>query len=104
MNILRFSDNAEWKSRVEGVPMELKIFIRLLLKRWWLITLLLGVTVLGTFVFTYFQTPIYSSSSTYVVSPSSDLLNGSGFLSGLSVLGGQPTVTNTYASIATSSS
>jgi hypothetical protein len=33
-----------------------------------------------------------------------EVLNETGFLSGLSVLGGQPTVTNTYASIAASSS
>ena len=84
--------------------MELKIFFRLLLKRWWIIVLILIVTVVGALVFTYTETPIYSSSSTYVVTPSSDLLNGTSYLSGLSVLGGQPTVTNTYASIATSTS
>jgi succinoglycan biosynthesis transport protein ExoP len=82
--------------------MEIKIFLRLLLKRWWVILLSLVVTVAGTIIFTVYQTPIYSTSATYVVSPSPEILNGTSFLSGLSVLGGQPTVANTYASIATS--
>ena len=84
--------------------MEFKIILRILLRRWWLVALLWVVTVLCTAGFTYFQPRIFSAATTYVVSPSSDILNGSGFLSGLSVLGGQPTVANTYASIATSSS
>ena len=84
--------------------MELKIFLRLLLKRWWIIVIILVVTVIATLIFTYTETPIYSSAATYVVSPSPDLQNGTSYLSGLSVLGGQPTVANTYASIATSAS
>ena len=84
--------------------MELKIFLKVLLKRWWIILLILIVTAVTTMVFTYFQTPIYSSAATYVVSPSSKILDGTGYLSGLSVLGGQPTVANTYASIAGSAS
>jgi len=84
--------------------MEFKIFLRVLLKRWWIILLLPVVTIASTLIFTAYQTPIYSSSATYVVSPSPEILNGTSFLSGLSVLGGQPTVANTYASIATSSS
>lgn len=84
--------------------LEFKVFLRLLLKRWWLILLLLVVTLAGTLIFTLSQTTVYSASATYVVSPSPEILNGTSFLSGLSVLGGQPTVANTYASIATSSS
>jgi succinoglycan biosynthesis transport protein ExoP len=83
--------------------MEIKIFLRLLLKRWWMIISILIVTVISTLLLTEVQIPIYSSSATYVVSPSSEILNGAGFLSGLSVLGGQPTVANTFSSIAASS-
>lgn len=84
--------------------MEIKIFLRLLIKRWWIIISILAVTVISTLLLTNNQTPIYSASATYVVSPSPEVLNGTSFLSGLSVLGGQPTVANTYASIASSSS
>lgn len=83
-------------------PMELIIFFRMLIKRWRIIALMLIVTLIGTVLLTKWQTPIYSSSATYVVSPSPEILNGTSYLSGLSVLGGQPAVTNTYASIAAS--
>jgi capsular polysaccharide biosynthesis protein len=86
---------------IEGY-MEIMIFLRLLIRRWWITLLIVSLAVIGTYFFTESQTPIYSSSVTYVVSPSSQMLNEVGFLSGLSVLGGQPTVANTYASIASS--
>ena len=82
--------------------MEIKIFFRLLLKRWWLIAILFVMTVGSVYLLTEWQTPIYSSAVTYVVSPSSEIMNGTSFLSGLSILGGQPTVANTYAAIAAS--
>lgn len=83
--------------------MEIKIFLRLVLKKWRLMLITVFVTVGSTLIFTLVQTPIYSATASYVVSPSSRILNGTNFLSGLSVLGGQPTVSNTYSSIATSS-
>lgn len=82
--------------------MELMIFLRILLKRWWIISIILLVTLVGSFLLSSTKTPIFSAAATYVVSPSSQILDGTGFLSGLSVLGGQPTVANTYATIASS--
>jgi capsular polysaccharide biosynthesis protein len=83
--------------------MEIKIFLRLLLKRWWIMAAILVITVASTFVLTELQVPTYSANATFVVSPSADILNGTGIISGLSVLGGQPAVCNTYAAIAASS-
>jgi len=97
-----FVEDINIKYQINERNMEIKIFLRLLLKRWWIILLSLVVILVGTIIFTIYQTPIYSTSATYVVSPSPEILNGTSFLSGLSVLGGQPTVANTYASIATS--
>lgn len=82
--------------------MELMIFLRILLKRWWIIFTILLITLVGSFILSSTKTPIFSAAATYVVSPSSQILDGTGFLSGLSVLGGQPTVANTYATIASS--
>jgi len=82
--------------------MELMIFLRILLKRWWIIFIILLVTLVGSFILSATKTPIFSAASTYVVSPSSQVLDEIGFLSGLSVLGGQPTVANTFATIASS--
>jgi len=75
-----------------------------MIKRWRVILAIFVSTVIFTLLFTNGRTPIYSSAATYVVSPASEVLDETSFLSGLSVLGGQPTVANTYASIATSSS
>ena len=77
-------------------------FFQSIVKRWWVIITILAVTVIFTLLFTNGQTPIYSSAATFVVSPASEVLDENSFLSGLAVLGGQPTVANTYASIATS--
>jgi capsular polysaccharide biosynthesis protein len=83
--------------------MELKIYLQLLFNNWRIILVSVVVTFVGTLVFTRLQTPVYSASVTYIVSPSSSILEGTGFISGLSVLGGQPTIVNTYANIAASS-
>jgi capsular polysaccharide biosynthesis protein len=82
--------------------MELITFLRILLKRWWVFAIIFPVTVISTAVFTYKQTPVYSATATFVVSPSKEILTGATFLSGLSVLGGQSTIANTYALVATS--
>jgi capsular polysaccharide biosynthesis protein len=83
---------------------DIKLFLRVLLRRWRIIVAILIITVVTTVVITELQPPTYTSAATYVVSPSARILNGTGFLSGLSVLGGQPTVANTLASIAGSAS
>lgn len=82
--------------------MEFKVFLRVLIARWWIIASILVTTVMATVVLTELQVPIYASVATYVVSPSAKILTGTNFLSGLSILGGQPTVANTYATIAAS--
>lgn len=82
--------------------MEIQVILRLLLKKWWVIALTIGVVVASTYLFTVRQPRVYSATVTYIVSPSPELLNGSSFVNGLSVLGGQSTITNTYANIATS--
>lgn len=82
--------------------MELMIFLRILLKRWWIIFIIMLVTTVGSYMLSSTKTPIFSAAATYVVSPSSQILDEIGFLSGLSILGGQPTVANTFATIASS--
>jgi capsular polysaccharide biosynthesis protein len=84
--------------------MEIKHLLRVLLKKWWIILSTVFITVGSAIVLTLNLTPLYSATVSYIVSPSADLLNGPSFVSGLSVLGAQSTITNTYATIATSAS
>lgn len=82
--------------------MEVKIFLRLLLRKWWIIFSTMFIIVGCALVLTYTIEPVYSATATYIISPSRQVLRGTNFISGLSVLGGQPTVVNTYAGIAAS--
>ncbi|NJD60870.1 MAG: hypothetical protein C3F13_17900 [Anaerolineales bacterium] len=83
--------------------MELISFLKIFLKRWWIIVLIFLVTVGSTAIFTWRQNPTYSVTTTFVVSPSSTIFSDPrSFLSGLDVLGGRVSVANTYSDIATS--
>ena len=83
--------------------MELTRYLRVLSKRWWLITPIFLVTVVCTANFTWRQDPTYSATTTFIVSPSTTIFSDPrSFLSGLDVLGARGSVANTYADIATS--
>lgn len=82
--------------------MELKIYLRILLRHWWIVVSVFLITVAFTTLFTLSQTPVFSATGTYIVSPSSSSLDARGVLSGLDSLGGKSLVANTYVEIATS--
>src|SRR5512135_2208305 len=54
--------------------MEIRVYLRMLLRSWWVIALTALVAVGGAFVASYFTTPIYRSSATYIVSPNPSYL------------------------------
>jgi len=81
---------------------ELKLYVRVLLKRWWLIVPTFLVTFTATIVFTFTQAPVYVATATFIVSPSAAFQDARSFLSGLDVLGNKSQVANTYVEIATS--
>jgi capsular polysaccharide biosynthesis protein len=84
--------------------MEIRIFLRLLQLKWWIILSTVFIIVGSTLVVTLNLTPLYSTTVTYAISPSQKVLDDPGFVGGLSVLGAQIAITNTYASVATSAS
>ncbi len=96
------AEENEFKLRELKETSEFFILLRIITSRWWVIISVLTICVASTWFFTSKQIPIYSASLTYVVAPAPDTLNGNGILNGLSVLGGQSTIANTYASIASS--
>lgn len=81
--------------------MELKRYLKVLLKWWWLILVAFLVVTTATIVFTYTQTPSYEATASLVVSPAAALANLNEVRASLSVLD-KPTVINTYAEIAQS--
>jgi len=85
--------------------MELLNYLRILLKRWWIIIPIVLVTIGCTAFLTLRQVPIYSATTTFIVSPSTTIFSDPrSFLSGLDVLGARGSVANTYSDIATSRS
>lgn len=56
--------------------MELKLYMRMLLKGWWIVLLTILVAVNATLISAYFTQPIYSSTARFSVSPSASLIGG----------------------------
>jgi diguanylate cyclase (GGDEF)-like protein len=48
--------------------MELREYLRVLVKSWWIILLLTVVSIMGALIFSYSRTPVYEASSSFVVS------------------------------------
>jgi diguanylate cyclase (GGDEF)-like protein len=81
--------------------MELKRYLKVLL-RWWWLSLIAFLTVLtASIAFTYTQTPKYEATASLVVSPTTALADLNEVRASLSALD-KPTVINTYAEIAQS--
>ncbi len=82
--------------------MEVKAYLRILLKKWWIVIPIFLVTITSGIVFTYMQTPIYSATTSYVVVPSSSFSDLKSFASGLDMLGRRDEIATTFAEIASS--
>ncbi len=75
--------------------MEFRYLIRLLLSKWWLVIPTFVVAVAATVIFTLAQSPVYESSSTYVVKVPS--VGPDDPLNALGILSRQTEIAETYA-------
>ncbi len=82
--------------------MELKKYMRVIWKWWWLVLSALLISVTSALVFTYSQTPIYRSSATFIVSPSGSIGGLSDIFRGIDQLSKRDGIMLTYTEIATS--
>jgi diguanylate cyclase (GGDEF)-like protein len=82
--------------------MGLKMYLQILLKRWWIVIPTFLITFTSGIVFTYTKIPIYSATTTYVVVPSSSFEDVKSFTSGLSVLSQRAEIASTYVEVASS--
>lgn len=83
--------------------MELKRYLQVILKGWWLVLPAILISISSALVFTYSQTPTYSTVATFVVSPSASLSTLSEVFRGLDSLSKREGIMSTYVEIATSS-
>jgi len=82
--------------------MELKIYLRILLRKWWIVLPVFLITFTATVVLTFTQAPTYKATATFVIAPTGALENVGSFLGGLEVLSGRTEIANTYAEVAAS--
>jgi diguanylate cyclase (GGDEF)-like protein len=82
--------------------MELRTYLQILLKKWWIVVPTFLITLTSGIVFTYTRTPLYSSSTTYVVVPSPAFGDVKNFANGLDMLGRRQEIAGTFAEIASS--
>ncbi len=79
--------------------MEVKLYLQMLRRSWWIIVITTLATVIAALVVSYMTPPTYQATSRFIVSPSPSLITGgSNLLSSLSTLDKRSIVT-TYAEI-----
>lgn len=79
--------------------MELKTYLRILLKKWWIVLPAFLITFTTTLAFTYSQTPVYQTAFTFIVTPTIATDATRELLSGLSLLTARDEIANTYAEV-----
>lgn len=84
--------------------MELKIYLRILLRKWWVIIPVFLATFAGTVAFTFTQRPTYEATATFIVAPASSFEDTGSFVNGVDTLSRRPEIATTYAEIALSRS
>ena len=82
--------------------MELKLYLRILLRKWWIILPIFLITFTTTVVFTFTQAPTYTTTATFVVSPASTFETTMQFVDGLDSLSRQAAIAGTYTEVAIS--
>jgi diguanylate cyclase (GGDEF)-like protein len=82
--------------------MELKTYLRTLFRYWWIVLPALLVTLTATIVLTFSQTPVYSSTATFIVTPSNAFGDVRSFASGLDTLSRRTEIATTYTKVASS--
>jgi diguanylate cyclase (GGDEF)-like protein len=80
----------------------LKVYLRILLQRWWLILIALLATLGITAAFTFSQPRIYQAETTFVVRPRANLIVDDEFVKALGTLSRSVEISTTYAEIANS--
>jgi len=82
--------------------MELRTYLRVLFKYWWLVLIVFVIALGFTAWFTFSQVPIFESSATFIVRPTLSAEDARSELSGLDVLGRQGDIASTFAEMANS--
>ncbi len=81
--------------------MEIKLYLRMLQKNWWVVALTALSATLAALIASYFTTPIYTSSARYILAPNPSYIGGDlnyNLIYSLDTLGNR-TIVTTYAEV-----
>ncbi len=84
--------------------MELKIYLRILVRKWWIILPVFLITFTATVVFTFTQASTYEAIATLIVAPAGSVGDVRGFANNLDILSSRTQIASTYAEVASSRS
>jgi capsular polysaccharide biosynthesis protein len=83
--------------------MQLKTYLQILLKRWWIVAASFGIVVLGTYIWTSNQGPVYQSKTTYILKPRSAINQlDEDFVRSLEMVSRRVEINTTFAEVASS--
>jgi len=82
--------------------MEMKTYLRVLVRKWWIVVPAFLITFVSTMVFTFAQAPTYQATATFIVAPSGSAGDVRTFVSYLDTLSRQVEIANTYTQLAIS--
>jgi diguanylate cyclase (GGDEF)-like protein len=82
--------------------MELKTYLLILLKKWWIVAPIFLVTLTTAIVIAYTTPPTYRATATYIVSPSAGFGDVRSFATGLNILSNREEILATYTQVASS--
>jgi capsular polysaccharide biosynthesis protein/GGDEF domain-containing protein len=79
--------------------MELKAYLKILVRRWWAIVVGIVIAVSAAAIFTFRQEPLYESKATYVIRPRSSLVADKDFASALDIVSRRTEINTTFAEV-----
>jgi capsular polysaccharide biosynthesis protein len=79
--------------------MELREYLRILLKNWWIVVPLTLIALTTTLFFSYEQTPVYEATATYVTKLDKALSSVGDSIYGLDILAGRDRIFSTYCEV-----
>jgi len=82
--------------------MEIKLWLRAFLNRWWIILPVFLITVIATVIFTQRERPVYQSKATFVATLNSDNPDETSVASALDILSRRAEIASTYSEVAVS--
>ena len=82
--------------------MNIKEYLQLVTKRWWLLALTFIIVFGGTYFWTSRQTPIYESHASFIIRPRSETVISGEFLKALDMVSNRSEINSTFAEVAAS--